>query len=313
MAGNGIRIEWLNAFSVLPYAGMAFPSHQRALAFASRDGPYIAVGAAREGAPIGLAFGNVSGQLPEVLSLFVSKSERGQGVGTELLARLESGMGRLGARTLRCGFMDKAEQSAALVRVLRKRGWSEPVPHKLFAKFTIARMLEAPFMRAYELPPAFRIEFWRNLTAGQRAALLGECESGGWIPPSLNPFVYEPGLEERNSLVLLADERVVGWQLTQRLQPQVLTYSCSYMHPRLQRRGFIFNLYVQSVRLQARDIPEIPSACLVAPMDLDPMVAFVRRRFGPFLSEMKMIFQSIKTCVDPEDNAPAHPPPTASS
>jgi len=213
-----------------------------------------------------------------------------------LLSRLESEMCRLGAQLLRCGFLEKPEQTTALVRVLRKCGWPEPAPHKLYAKFTVARMLEAPFMREYELPPGYRMVLWRELTAAQRAALKEECENADWIPPRLRPFKYEVSLEERNSLALLHDDRVVGWNIIQNLQPHILTYSCSYMHPSLAPRGFIFNLYVQSVRLQARDIPEIPSACLVAPMDMRPMVAFVRRRFGPFLSETNIVFETIKKC-----------------
>jgi hypothetical protein len=160
-------------------------------------------------------------------------------------------------------------------------------------------MLEAPFMREYKLPPGFRMLLWRELTSGQRTALQRECENSDWIPAVLRPFKYEVSLEERNSLALLHEDRVIGWNIIQQLQPGFLTYSCSYMHPRVAPRGFIFNLYVQSVRLQARDIPEISSACLVVPKDMKPMVAFVRRRLGPFLNETSTVFETIKECRDP--------------
>jgi len=306
---TGIEIELLNRFSVIAYTHMVFPFHLRALASVTHNGPCLAIGASRGGVPVGLAFGKLPGSVPEAHSLFVSKDERNQGLGTALLRRLEAEMRRLGARRVRCGYLEKPEQTPALVRVLEKCGWPAPIPHKLHASFTVKRMLEAPFMREYELPPGYTIVPWRELTTAQRRVLEEECENADWIPRRLRPFQYEVSLEERNSLALLHGERVVGWNIIQQLQPRILTYSCSYMHPSLAPRGFIFNLYVRSVRLQARDIADIPSACLVAPMDMKPMVAFVRRRFGPFLNGMSVVFESIKELGDsPPDAASCDKP-----
>ena len=258
------------------------------------DGPCVAIGASRNGAPLGLAFGQIGNPVSDMHSLFVVNAERGRGAGTNLLTMLEKEMGRLGARRLRCCFLEKPGQSPALARVLEKRGWPAPAPHKVFAKFAVTRMLEAPFSREYKLSPGFSVALWRDITPSQREALRLECETLDWVPASLVPFKFERALEERNSLVLLLDGRVVGWQLTQRLHPETLSYSCSYMHPRLQTRGLILKLYVETMRLQVRDAPEYPNAYFVVPVQFKGMVGFTRNRLGPFLSELGVFQETIK-------------------
>jgi GNAT superfamily N-acetyltransferase len=292
-----IDIKLLNSISVAAYQEMTFPSFQRALGIIGHDGPMIAVGASHDGRPVGLGFGQLApGRkgVPPVLSLSVKSAFRNQGIGTSLLSRLEIEMRRCGCRELRISYLDKKSRSASLERVLAKCGWPVAEPHKLFAEFTIAKMLTAQFMIDYELPPSFEMFRWEDITKQQRAALQVECESGGWVPPSLAPFQYEANLEPRNSLGLRREGQVVGWQLTQQLQPETLTYSCSYMHPQWQTRGRIFKMYVESVRLQARHAPEYPRASLVVPYEFGPMAKFVQRRFQPYLASTSVFKAAVK-------------------
>ena len=294
-----VEFEILNCLSSHLYSRMTFPSFRVALESVSSDGRYSAIGASCLGQPAGLVIAESKGRQTGILSLYVDRAHRGRGLATSLLQRIEEHVTRLGSNSLRIGYLEKSEQSAALERVLQKCGWPAPVPHKVYATFRPSRMLEAPFMKDYELPAGFEMVLWRDLTESQRDMLREECDRADWIPYRLIPFRYEVNMETRNSLALLINGRVVGWQLTQQLQPEVLTYSCSYVHPQMQTHGLIFKMYVETVRLQSRLIPEFPSACLVVPMDFTSMVAFVRRRFAPFLDRLTCFRESIKLCEGP--------------
>lgn len=60
--------------------------------------------------------------------------------------------------------------------------------------------------------------------------------------PDPLPFDHEAHCEPHTSLALKANDRVIGWTISHRVGG-VLRYTCSFMHPRWQRRGHILLLY----------------------------------------------------------------------
>lgn len=278
-------IRALDAFCSPPFRSMTFPTYQRLLDLVSCDGPITAFGAVDGDEPLGLGLARLDVRqagLAQVLSLFVVPSRRGSGIGTALLSALEARLGRNGVRGLRVGYKAGGAHTKVLERVLAKRGFETPKPVKWLGRGRVTRMLEAPHFHPYAQRAPFRMLSWTAINPGQREALKQEIRVGGWVPPALDPFPYEPYLEPCNSLCMLHGEQVVGWLITQRLLPDCVTYSCSYMHPRWQHRGRIIGLYTEAVKRQHEELPNVPFGTLVVPYMFGSMVQFAARRLAPW-------------------------------
>lgn len=291
-----LRIEPLDTLSSMPFRSMTFPSYQRLLDGASRAGPHLALGARDGDRPVGLALGEMlPGPAPEcrVLSLFAASTDRNRGVGTHLLAALVAAFERLGGARARISFVSGKPSGEALRRVLEKCGWPPPRPSKWLGQGVIAKAVHLPFISRYRLPAEIEVIPWGTLTGAERDAIERACGEGGWVPPSLAPMPYEVCIEPRTSTALRHRGEILGWMITQAIRPGLLTYSCSYMHPRWQRRGRILGLYVETARRHHALMSEYPRGTLVVPYEFPAMVAFAKRRFAPVLDTVTEFERSV--------------------
>jgi GNAT superfamily N-acetyltransferase len=273
-------------------AGMTYPQYRPKLLLTGPDPRVLGVVAAGEG-PCGLSLAELSpGEPARILSLFVLPSARRQGLGGELLARLTDQLRDRGERLALAVYPTGKESTPAVERILARQGWSEPRPRLyLFhaGKQSVAAFLQAPWLRARSLPLGYTLFDWTQATAQDRTTA-AEYASSPAFPHGVSPFQEEALIDAGTSLGLRENDRLVGWLVTHRVGPEMLRYTCLYIHPSTAVKGLGIRMLIESLRryLAAEGQRETVKAAWGILADNQPMLQFVRRRIEPHLPDLSV-------------------------
>ncbi|MCA1991845.1 MAG: GNAT family N-acetyltransferase [Coleofasciculus sp. S288] len=268
------------------YEKLTFPIFRSLLHNLELNPSIIAIGASCLGQPIGLAIAQIhpDSNSAEILSLFVASSYRCRGVGTALLTRLESELSQRGCRKAELVYTTGKPTTPALEHLLHKCHWALPQPRMLVCK-TTEKMMDAPWMNRYSLPPTFTIFPWTDLTENERLSIQKRQAEKPWIPQDLIPFQYEENLESLNSLGLLYKGEVVGWILTHRIDSNTIRYTCSFVQQEFQRMGRMIPLLVEAIKRQYQ--AKIFNAIWAVSVNRTAMGDFVKRRMANYMESIE--------------------------
>lgn len=257
------------------FAGMTFSSHAALLRGLTPQGEVIALAPVADGTPIGLALARIDadGIGAEVLSLFVQPTLWRQGIGTALLEAVEQVMRERRCREARIAY-STGPSSAALERVLQKRGWSPPQPRMLLAQIG-PELMHDRWVAESRIPSPFEVFAWSELTATERAALEAVRST---IPPPLWPFESDAPVEPCNSLGLRLAGEVVGWMVTHRVAPQVVRFTALYIREPWRRTELSFALLAEALRRKARALPPEVVSSMAVQVENQPMLRVAERR-----------------------------------
>lgn len=288
------HIATLRFAESIPFHSFTFPGYQSTLWAADLHGPVQAIGAWVDGQPVGLALSLWCPyeDLARIVTLFVAPAFRRQGVADLLLAATESGWRARGAKRLEVGYLQQSGAADTLSRMLARHAWPQAQPERLICACDRSMLDSKWFAREPVVPNGCDIISWSRVSVRERAALMAEQLLDPWIPTSLNPFKYEANAEF-NSVALREAGKIVGWVITERYDVQTLVYSCSYMHPDRQKRGWIVPLYIEAVRRHATR-SDLPNARWAVPYRFAPMVKFVQRWMASYATELQDYLVAIK-------------------
>lgn len=294
MTVAAIQIQLLNAAVTPAFASMTFPSYRHLLSLAPtvrhpnenepRNVQPFAIGAIREGHPIGLAVAELpldDQQPPELLSVFVDAQARQQGVATQLVEAVEEQVRARGFREVAAVYMTGKPAIQHVERIFAARGWSEPETRMVSVRFTMEELQKAPWLSKYRLGPDYEIFSWKDLLPEEREELITSQEKLRWIAHDLQPWDYEKsGYDTVTSVGVRYKGKVVGWVINHQLSDDTLRYTCSFIHKSLGRLGRILPLYTESFR---RTIEAgYQQGMFVTPLYHRGMAAFARKWFGPW-------------------------------
>jgi GNAT superfamily N-acetyltransferase len=270
-----------NMIATAPYAHMTFRLYAKRLSVEYPRWNPVVIAACAENTPVGLALvqPEEGSDLAELLSVSVDEKYRHRGIATELLRRAEDACMDRGVRLLDGHYMTDEASTAALERVLAKRGFEPPAPRMLAVRCSLDSISHAPWIRQYKLPARFEIVPWVEVTEAEREHIRQSHAQAPWIAEDLMPFSFEADLEPVTSLALRVRGEVRGWVINHVVEG-MLRFTCSYMHPEQQKLGRILLLYNEAVR-------RMPSVNLSVGMWTVPfhhagMVAFARRWMQPY-------------------------------
>jgi GNAT superfamily N-acetyltransferase len=292
----GAAVRLLTPLEAMAASHLTFPNFFHLLAQSGAP-EVVAVGALQNGRPVGLALaGQPAPNGPaQVVSLFVSKPYRGQGLGKALLTTAEEELARRGVPTMRLEYSTAMPDRDPLEALLRGRGWAAPAPWMLMCRAD-ERTCAAPFFH----PPLFtRIEQglagaelfpWEELRPGEKEALLAEQRAEHpWFPAYLSPFQEELALGRSVSVGLRLGGQVVGWLITHQITPTAVRYSWGYVRPDLFRRGAYLLLMRAVVWRHVQEMPRGFQALWAVLLRDRDMAQFVRRRFAPWLLSLSEV------------------------
>lgn len=211
--------------------------------------PLIAILARQQGQVIGMALAQLQAeaQIASLRSLCVLPEYRRQGVGSGLLKYLEELLARQGYQRLEFIYQTDWSNHPVVAPVLERRGWVVR-PHQLLLKITREQLAQAPVLRKYQLPQAFTIFPWGELTPEEWQAIQRRQAQIGWYPPEQDPFQYEPFIEPQSSLGLRHQGQVVGWKIHHRFTPDTVRKMLFFLSPEYRGQGVGVALLVESLR-----------------------------------------------------------------
>ncbi|MFV2071598.1 MAG: GNAT family N-acetyltransferase [Thermoanaerobaculales bacterium] len=295
-----------------PLLAMTFPAYRHLLALQPAvrlqtdpgQPPVQPVAAAAwsDESPIGLAVADVpldGPTEPELLSVFVTPSERGKRVGRGLVGAVEDEVSKRGFGIIGATYTAGRPMTGAVEQMLKSRGWSAPELRTLSVELSVAQAHALPWLHRIPVPGGCEIVPWVDITAEEKRSLKRSQENAGWIAPDLVPWRYESsGFEEQTSVGLRGPDGVLGWVINHRTSPDTVRFTCSYIRKDMGRRARILPLYSASIERLGRT--EFSRVTFVAPMRHPTMAAFVRRRIEPYGSSVRETFGSTKTLSEAE-------------
>jgi uncharacterized membrane protein len=235
------------------------------------------------------------GSLLILLSVFVEPTYRFQGVGTDLMTRLEQELIFRGCTDAKLIYTSGQPTTPAFERLLQKCNWTPPKPRMLVCKSSIDKIVHAPWMQKTKLPDSYSIFPWSEITEAERLALQKPEERFPWIPETLIPFIHEENFEPLNSLGLRYQGELVGWMITHRVSVDTIRYACGFLRPDLQKMGRFIPLLANAIHIQNK--ANILNCICVVSLQRNAMVNFVKKRMAPYLTSLKESQESYKLLI----------------
>jgi GNAT superfamily N-acetyltransferase len=278
-----IATTTLDRYGGLDCLHYTYPRYRTMLMNASPAGPIVAVKGLIGGKIGGLVLGVVDAErsAAEILSLYVASEFRGRGLARRLMEHIERGLRAHAVNQISLGYLEKQSNAIAMQRILSALGWEAPQPQRLVCCADRRIFTAKWMMRPPRLPDGFELFPWDELRTDEREALRASQASDQWIAPLADPFRCD-GTLGFNSVGMRHGGAVVGWLVTHYFDNETLSYSCSYIRPDLQPRGYMIALYAEAIRRQAVRGLEFSKARWVVPYVFPTMIRFVRRWVEPY-------------------------------
>ena len=299
MPATSHRIAILDADEARHFGRLTFPYYVPRLAWIddpARD-PVVAAGAFRGSKPVALALAHAPPHLDaaQLISVFTDEPERRQGLGAGTVAAVCERLAAQGHRALRTCY-ERDEGSAPPVEgLLAQCGFPAPRPRFIVGRCETAAIGQAPWVRRTQIPAAFQVVPWLQVPDDRREALRILEGRPGWHDRSLSPFSRGPDLEPGNSLALLQDGQIVGWQITHRTDPRTIRYSTLFVRRDLARLGLGIPLLATAIR---RHVDELSSssdrAVFVVDVGQEPMVAFYRKHMASWIDRCTLSMETTR-------------------
>lgn len=276
---------------------MTFPAYRHLLALepalrlpaeaAQRQVQPVALVARAGERPIGLALAEVAVRRQdgsaELLSLFVEREHRQQGVATALLAAIEDDLRRRGEDAVEAVYMTGKPSIVAIERLFEKGGWERPTLRSVTVKFTIAEALSTPWYGRFPAPEGGEVFSWKDLTPAERQQIVDSNDRAPWIPVSLQPWRHDQvKFDEVSSVGLRYHGEVVGWVINHRVDERTVRFTCSFMRRDLARRARILTLYSEAVRRLSET--GCQACTFITPTVYPEMVQFIHKHMAPYAS-----------------------------
>lgn len=212
-------------------------------------------------------------------SVFVAPPMRQRGVATALWQKAEEYCAGQGGRRMIVNYVVGKPPIAYLEKILARQGWSAPQQSMLVIKTRMDLAVQAPWYKEWQLPENYRLTAWGEVTDAEKKEILDSHAQEPWIAEDLIPFRYLPDHHPETSLALFRDGLVRGW-LINHLVEGVVRYTCSFVHPELQRKGRVFVLYSEAMRrMQQLGLDE---GMWTVPIYHPAMQAFANRWMKPY-------------------------------
>jgi uncharacterized protein (TIGR03032 family) len=277
---NYQQVYHLNPESLAPYDEITFPSLQKRWLTKPLKGELVGVSASIDGDMVGLIIAELMADMSaELLSLFVLPAYRCQGIGKNLMYRLQQHLKEQQCHQVQVNYMATTSTTMGLEPILSQLGWNNPESNFVLAKMTTASISLAPWLNQPPLSPEFTVFPWTELTDKDRQNLQLLD-----FPPELSPFGDEQRLEPLNSIGLRYQDRLIGWLVTHRVAPDTIRYSTLFVAQefRYPARG----IFLIATALKLQIASPIKNYTYAVASENTKMLKFLRRHLQSYLTGM---------------------------
>jgi GNAT superfamily N-acetyltransferase len=253
----------------------------------------VAWAAEEKGCSVGLAIALLTPNesSANLISLFVHSAYRRQGVGRELLSKLQKDLKTKGCQRVVSDYLIEKETEEQVDRFLQRNGFP-PSETALYVFIgDISRMDGLSWFHSFKLPREYSIFQWCQLRAEERAEI--ECGLEAWYPSALSPFHDEELMDHDHSVGLRYKGKVIGWVIMQRLASNMLLYKTLFVKQEFQRLGRGLAMVIEMIR-RTQLVNRIPFGTMAIEPKNEGMLRIVRSRFIPLVIREKVIRRASK-------------------
>jgi len=245
-----ITVEGLKSGELPEVSSLTFKSCrellEKAIEGPQDNGDVLALVAHADGRPVGLVLAETTRQRDEgtaigqkhllLHSVFINLLWQHKGIGTLLMAALETAARDSGYLSIRTEYTPKLDSFEAFERLLASAGWGSPQQFMEESLSWVKDMADADWLkRVPQLPMEYGLIAFDQLTDADREDLQVRLQAGD-IPQGLSPFAEEEHLVPELSVGLRHGSKIVAWMSLLRSQvvPDALCYRSLYVDPALR-------------------------------------------------------------------------------
>tara|TARA_B100000315_G_scaffold162395_2_gene150841 strand:- start:4224 stop:5114 length:891 start_codon:yes stop_codon:yes gene_type:complete len=239
--------------------------------------------------PIGLILAEPKRSIKEVkiLSIFLEKKYRDKGVGKELIRHFINYIKTLGCQKIKIVYEQGRKYSQIINKLAKGASFSPEKVRGIMCRCLGSKLRKAPWLQKQLLPSSFQLFPWKEITSSQKIFIKDQYLHLESFPEMLNPFHDKQIIEYLNSLGLLYDNEVVGWQINHRIAEDTIRYTAMYVREDLQKFGLAIPLMIESIRkhIYCGNF-NLNKATFFIPEVLNPMTEFVNNHMKPFIDQI---------------------------
>jgi GNAT superfamily N-acetyltransferase len=257
----------------------------------------IAIGSVFGGQPVGLVLADYlqDRHTANILSLFVDKKHRQQGIGTALLIQIEKILTEYGCQQTELLYSFNL-MTPVVERMLKQQNWTTGADYSLQCLTNRESILRVPFLNRYTLPAKYTIFPWSQLTDKERTKIQQRA-NGLDYPDELYPFREERNLSSA-SVGLRYQNEVIGWNIVTQLIPSFVSFKSLFVKEKFRSTGLGIHLLTASINRQALD-EKVTDAMFIALLENTQMVRFVHRHLAPYLTSVINYWKASKSIKMP--------------
>jgi ribosomal protein S18 acetylase RimI-like enzyme len=263
---------------------LTFPSLRQRTQSQRLEEPLHAVAVTCNGEAVGLVLAHATPDesAAEIISLYVRRDHRGNGISRALLTGMERLLVRQGYKRMRLAFRSDWPGTPIVERRLRQLEWTLPEANLMLGKFSAVEAWEnwqsSPVNQA-RLPDGLEIVGWSELSESEIGSLAAEEE--GEYPGEFAPLEALECIEPLASLALRHRGRIVGWIIAHRLDRQTVQYTRLHVDPPFQRLGRGLPLLAAAIQRQIE--AGIAFGVFQVRSENSRMLRLIERRLMPYL------------------------------
>jgi len=263
--------------------------------------PLLAILVKSEDIIVGLAIAEFdrSKNYSEILSLYINKEHRRKGLGSKLVYYINRVLAKAGFDEARMYFRSNWESKGFIYKLVEKDKWTTPVTLMHIFKSNLEYKDKVIWTQDFHMPEGIKIELWSDINKKYKEALKQLIENDKSIPQYLSPFINTDKIENLNSVGLIKETEIIGWNIIYRINKDTLEYNNLFI--RSEYRANIklpIALINRSVQLQIKN--NITNfVWIIDSADLR-MLNFIYRKIGHLVDSDVLVMQTTKKLKQPE-------------
>ncbi|MBI9100162.1 MAG: GNAT family N-acetyltransferase, partial [Spirochaetaceae bacterium] len=248
-----------------------------------KSNSYLFLGANEMDKPIGLMLCKLDNdnKTASILSANVDEGYRQKGVATNMLKSMVSTLKQRGFNKIQITYFQNNSNYPYFEKILKKSGWLNPVPRMVVCRIECAKLMKAPWITKYQLPPDYSLFLWSNITPSEKEEVLSLEEKKGWYPKNFNPFLSESIMAEKISLGLKFKDKIIGWMIVTYYSENTINYPKLYICEKYQDSGKAIVMLAEAIKLQYKH--KITYGLFAFDIDNIKMRLFFEKRLKPYM------------------------------
>jgi GNAT superfamily N-acetyltransferase len=254
------------------------------------------IGATLDGIPVGFMIMSFSPLIKaaDLKSLFIAEPYRRQKIASRMVQFAAEQLKSVNFKYILATYADRWPETSMVELFLQKNGFHRK--DRVFAEFMFDYSQFRPnwFIREYAWPKKFQVFPWTELTYYE-AEKIRERFKHQAFPHAVYPFQEDPSFEPLNSLGLRYEGQLIGWMITERISPEMISYGNLFIEYEFQSKGYSIQLLVDSINIHCRHKIKWGMFKVNIIQASGRWLKFIRRRLAPHAD---FIYEYYQTCLE---------------